>query len=359
MKSWLITIGLLAICGLGVFKAVTDNARPVSASPATQPARQSVQVALTTPELIAMEPTATLTPATPTIAPTATPDVLAQAQQTQAQLAVELAQAQNTAEVAKITAAAIWTGVALTEVRSTQEAAATVAVQATQSQRRSIIAIQTADTERTATAQAPVTQRLQTQADWEPAWQVLKVAGFVFTVVLIAYFTVIISSLKIRQIQEQRQHFRSLIADETPEPQPGKPAESQPRDRVWKSGNAGATLIDITPPGEPDTFTTFAQMVRTDPGLTLAKDRWEGKDSPYTRATYAPVYAWLAKRNFLGWIGAELHLTQEGEEFFDDWLEKHYTPSSGATIAQNSTPTRQASENQPSETEGEWPKERE
>lgn len=140
------------------------------------------------------------------------------------------------------------------------------------------------------------------------------------------------------------------------EPEDDSPAsnqfpELQPIPQTWERKNDGATLTNITPPGDHEAFTRFAHMVRSDPMRTLAKDKWEGKDSPYTRETYGSVYAWMAAHKFMNWQGDGLHLTKDGECFFDDWLLKHPTPPKDK-YAKNPAPVTQTPENQTPETEG-------
>jgi hypothetical protein len=141
-----------------------------------------------------------------------------------------------------------------------------------------------------------------------------------------------------------------MIVGKRPPEVVGEDPQPETKERVWKQD--GASLIDITPPGSPEAFLKFALTVRTNPVLTLAKDKWEGADSPYNRQTYAPVFGWMARHNFMGWVSGALHLTPAGEKFFDDYLERNYRPTFDADIVKSDTPSLQNPENQAAESGG-------
>lgn len=145
--------------------------------------------------------------------------------------------------------------------------------------------------------------------------------------------------------KDRRQAAQIEAQVEQPEPQ---------APRVWERENEGATLADITPPGDPAAFTKFVQMVFEEPTRTLAKDKWEDGGSPYTRTTYAPVYTWLSENRFIEWQEKPtkgLYPSQAGLQFFADWLlQQGLTPRPSDAEAQNQPPTAQTSDSQTSET---------
>lgn len=92
------------------------------------------------------------------------------------------------------------------------------------------------------------------------------------------------------------------------------------------------------PPGDPNAFTILAHKVRAgEKGLKI--NDWEGKDSPYSRATYKPVYNWLWQKRFIDTgVSGKLELTHNGEIYFDAWLENHYSPAGFASPDHSQNP---------------------
>ncbi len=110
------------------------------------------------------------------------------------------------------------------------------------------------------------------------------------------------------------------------------------------------------PPGDAVAFTIFAYKVRG--GHSLAKDAWEGKDSPYTRDSYRPVYNWMWEHKFVEFTpGAGIRLTPAGETYLDAWLDSNYnllpTDVRETANTENSGDFSQPSESQPPERAGE------
>jgi hypothetical protein len=133
---------------------------------------------------------------------------------------------------------------------------------------------------------------------------------------------------------------------------PVQAAQSKVQDRTWE--RQGSTLKNITPPGNADDFLRFAIMVRNDPHRTLAKDQWEGGNSPYSRLTYMPVYTWLKDNKLMAWSDEPrgLFLNRDGETFFDEYIAERYrnSPPPQTELPQNSPPAAQTPENQTPET---------
>lgn len=131
------------------------------------------------------------------------------------------------------------------------------------------------------------------------------------------------------------------------------PAKTAQADRTWE--RQGHTLKNITPPGDPDVFLRFAIMVRNDPRRTLAKDQWEGENSPYTRLTYLPVYNWLKEHKLMAWSDEPrgLFLNLDGESYFDEYIADRYrnSPPPPTESPQNAPPTAQTPEYQTPESQ--------
>lgn len=65
--------------------------------------------------------------------------------------------------------------------------------------------VQTQSAIKTATVQAPITQRLQRDADWEPYWQFVLLAGAVVLILLAVYCIYAIADQALKYIYEKRQ----------------------------------------------------------------------------------------------------------------------------------------------------------
>lgn len=136
--------------------------------------------------------------------------------------------------------------------------------------------------------------------------------------------------------------------------QPEAPALTVKLDQRDAAGY-GAVDLDATPPGSENAFTALV-FAALSGAKGFSKPEWEGRESPYTRDTYATVYNWLWSQKFLTTLpGGKIILTADGEQYFRAWAENHYSPTDEffSNIPQNPGENSQPPESQGYENDAE------
>jgi len=101
----------------------------------------------------------------------------------------------------------------------------------------------------------------------------------------------------------------------------GDPAQPLPDlERPVNQTAPGVYDLDTVPPGDPAKFSKFAEYALTDAPLGI--NAVEGTKI-YTRTEYAPVYAWLAKKQHLAPNNGAVGLSDAGKQFCKTWCDGH------------------------------------
>jgi len=228
---------IFALVAISILAALTAKCAPATdaqAQSAEQPAQLAQIQASATPSL---QPSATQQTGTPT------PDYIALAAMQRATLDVQLAEARNTYQVAELQADQGQTQAArqATAARDAQSASdeATARVLGTEAEsakatrtQAAIIAADTAAVDNatqaaaaTATVQAPITRRLEVQADWEPIWQLTWILAVIFLVMLLSYGFIMTINAKWENLRIER---KNLLAEYSATPAPSQGIAERP-----------------------------------------------------------------------------------------------------------------------------------
>lgn len=302
---------IIILLGAGTYYAIKSGPTPNPSS------AESVFLERGTPTLEPLpNPTVTETPLPPV---TATPDPLIFAQQTQAQAAVNLALSLGTATMASITQQAVETRQA--ELERLRHATQTESARVTQTVIASELGTQAANA--TATIQAPITRRLEVEADWEPFWQVTWIIGVIFLVLIVALCLVRLTDEKLKVLYAERAVYQQSTA-RAPEPIGREPLVTIQETRL-NDGYLEATLHDL-PAGITAThLQKVAELLLTQRLPFSRATLVDGPRKCLTDGEWDKLRAWLGARGYAKQVNPEQSnspwtLTRTGESFFKTFL---------------------------------------
>lgn len=168
-------------------------------------------------------------------------------------------------------------------------------------------------------------------------------AGSSFVIIALVVILARLSASKTQATQDDAPVIRVQAAEKKKEPAP------MPFAPIERTGEY------LSPPGNHAHFFVFLLAIFSGK-KGFAKTEWEGADSPYNRKTYGVVYNWLFEHKFIELPPNEkLRWTDDGEKWATGWMDRNLLLSptqDGPTFAELSREISQAPENQGAEKGG-------
>lgn len=269
------------------------------------PVGESPLVIQASPQIVEASPT--FAPrATATRAGTPTPDYAAQIGQSQ----LDLQQSLASATISALTQAPIQTSQAALQKNIDATSTATTTI----GQTAEAHSVQTQSAIKTATVQAPITRRLQEQADWEPYWQLVLLGGTVGLLLLTAYCLVAVANQLIKLAYEKRLELHPH--------EPAPPGETVVQLDTWEKEFGESMQVPL--PGTIEQMRALAEGIQA--GRPLAFTHWIGSDRPFSRGEFEQLRYRLVEFGFAEYTdptnrASPIHLTEAGRQLLSKFSE--------------------------------------